>query len=566
MLSGLDRDVTPSAWLHGMLLVIAARLGEAGAADSDLGFGQRASLRRALRRALRTFALDDPNTRSTGRGSKVLGSGARSRPQHSQADGLVLGQVHRPPRWWTNGGSSIEQNTDAQNGGVANEHVMIADMSIDAPKNGISIDAMPSLGNLHTLCSEKALHLFQRARTSWHNQTSWHEQQAYLEGLTKQFDEACKQEDQIKICKVLRRAAAALSAPRRLQADLGGSEPLDEVARNRLQRAFQTKLRAMILQCLNVLGHNLSISSPALLHIRALILQFEESFMTHVSAARGGKQWQLLKSVVDSELTPTGSGFTSLVIGGCLQKASDEDEHSANGKVALKSSSACAPARGAQAEVLPSTRPPASSKSKRGADIGDKVPRSHQLCPHGRRRDNCKECRGDEAPRSRRKCEHGRRTDNCKECHACPHGKLKWMCRWCQACPHGKFRQGCETCNGCPHGRLKRSCRVCDACPHGKLKRGCKACTGCPHGRVRTNCVVCIGACEHGKIKRECGKCTGCPHGVLKRHCSKCSACSHGRLKRECRQCSSCQHGKLARKCTVCKSAKIQLVPLHQLH
>ena len=50
-------------------------------------------------------------------------------------------------------------------------------------------------------------------------------------------------------------------------------------------------------------------------------------------------------------------------------------------------------------------------------------------CPHGRRRDNCKECGGKSF------CEHGQRRSTCKECGGssiCKHGRRRSDCKDCK--------------------------------------------------------------------------------------------------------------------------------------
>mmetsp|Transcript_125392 Transcript_125392/g.400927 ORF Transcript_125392/g.400927 Transcript_125392/m.400927 type:complete len:552 (+) Transcript_125392:2-1657(+) len=462
-LLGLLRDVKPSAWLFGMLLVVAARLGEVAGADSDMDSGPWASLRRVLQ----ARPLDDQSSRSTSRGvgSKALDPGARHRPTN-QACELALDQVWRPPRWWTKVGPSMAQSTDAEKGSSAAERVERANMSADAQACGTGAGAIPSLGTYSRGCSQKALHLFQRACTSWQNQTSWQEQQAPFQGLTLQFAEACKHESQMALCKVLRKLAAALSAPRCLQAGLGALEPLDDIARQRLHCAFQTKLRAMILHCLGMLDHGASDSSPALIHIRALISQYEESSQSDVSVARCGKQWQLLKSALGLE-----AASASIHVASRIQKIADEEF-------------------GFQRSRSPNVTPlPTFNASRQCVELGGKSLGSRRLCPHGKPMHDCTVCR---------------------------------------ACTHGRLTRFCRVCNGCPHGKLKTQCGTCNGCPHGKSKSGCSTCYGCPHGRLRRNCTKCVGACDHGKLKRDCTKCNGCTHGALKRHCRKCNACPHG--------------------------------------
>jgi len=548
----LLRDVKPSAWLRGMLLVVAARLAEVALDVPREDFGPWASLRDALGE----ITLADQGSRPTGGRpvSMEQRSGEEHRPKR-KANKLVFDQVNRPPRWWMNVGSSVSQSTDAQEGDSNPEFVETVKFSDDVPVHGVQVDATASSRILHACCSQKAVRLFLRAHTSWHNETSWTWQQSYLEGLTMQFGEACKQENQLALCRVLRKAVAALSPPRRLQVDVGALHPLDDLARQRLQRAFQTKLRAVILQCLILLDHSLDSSLPALLHMQALILQYEHSAEADISSARGGKQWQLLKSAVGSAVSFASNELPSVALDQCTQSAIKHDEKGGYEGVSLQSSNTTASV--GDTDLVPSTRVSTSTTSQRSTDIDVRAPRSRRLCPHGMVIENCRECLA---------CPHGKLKRNCTQCTQCEHGKLKYICGLCKACPHGKLKQNCRTCNGCPHGKLKRNCVIClGSCEHGKVKRDCAKCIGCPHGVLKRHCATCVG-CPHGKMKPDCWVCGACAHGKVKRYCIQCSACPHGRLKRDCRQCSACSHGKLRRSCTLCRHTKMnEPVPVHKL-
>ena len=89
-------------------------------------------------------------------------------------------------------------------------------------------------------------------------------------------------------------------------------------------------------------------------------------------------------------------------------------------------------------------------------------------CPHGRQKDQCKQCGGVSI------CEHGRRKDQCKECGGA------------SICEHGRRKATCKPCGGsrvCPHGRQKADCKQCSgitcAC-------GCKTSKGNIHRHQRT--------------------------------------------------------------------------------
>ena len=76
------------------------------------------------------------------------------------------------------------------------------------------------------------------------------------------------------------------------------------------------------------------------------------------------------------------------------------------------------------------------------------------------------------------KCPHGRRKNVCKECKGssiCIHEKVKYFCKECkgsQICFHNKLRSKCKECEGgsiCIHKKEKQSCCVCD--PNGYVKQ-----------------------------------------------------------------------------------------------
>ena len=98
------------------------------------------------------------------------------------------------------------------------------------------------------------------------------------------------------------------------------------------------------------------------------------------------------------------------------------------------------------------------------------------------------------------------------------HGRSMYLGggRW--ACPHGRKRNVCKECGGaciCPHGRPRHYCKECGGasiCPHGRQRRKCKECGGsgiCEHGRERQTCKECGGAsiCSHGRVRSVCKEC-----------------------------------------------------------
>eukprot|EP00964_Phaeocystis_antarctica_P098186 scaffold64232_cov68-Phaeocystis_antarctica.AAC.3 len=175
-------------------------------------------------------------------------------------------------------------------------------------------------------------------------------------------------------------------------------------------------------------------------------------------------------------------------------------------------------------------------------------------CPHGRRRNVCKECGGGGI------CEHGRRRNICKDCGGssiCEHGRVRYMCKECSGsgiCEHGRQRHRCTECGGsgiCEHGRRRSICKECGGssiCEHGRQRQNCKDCGGggiCEHGRQRRNCKECGGSniCEHGRRRNTCKECGGssiCEHGRVRGVCKDCgggSICEHRRVRHYCKDC-----------------------------
>ena len=83
----------------------------------------------------------------------------------------------------------------------------------------------------------------------------------------------------------------------------------------------------------------------------------------------------------------------------------------------------------------------------------------------------------------------------------CEHGvKQRSKCKVCSACPHGRRRERCKECGGasmCEHGRRRERCKECGGsqiCEHGRQRTQCKECGGsafCEHGRQRSRCKEC---------------------------------------------------------------------------
>lgn len=140
-------------------------------------------------------------------------------------------------------------------------------------------------------------------------------------------------------------------------------------------------------------------------------------------------------------------------------------------------------------------------------------------CPHGKRKDRCRECGGKSF------CVHNKRKSLCVSCggsELCNHNKEKHKCRECKGssfCVHDIRKNYCKICGGaslCEHGRQKQHCTDCDGvsiCEHGARKYRCILCKGtgiCEHEREKSKCVLCGGSelCEHHLVRFGCGVCT----------------------------------------------------------
>ncbi|XP_057305355.1 uncharacterized protein LOC130642283 [Hydractinia symbiolongicarpus] len=116
-------------------------------------------------------------------------------------------------------------------------------------------------------------------------------------------------------------------------------------------------------------------------------------------------------------------------------------------------------------------------------------------CPHGRRRGQCKECKGSQI------CHHEKVRAYCKECKGsqiCEHEGRRACCKDCkgsQIWEHERVRSQCKECKGsqiCHHEKRRSQCKECKGsqiCPHEKLKYRCKECKGsqiCKHEKRRS--------------------------------------------------------------------------------
>ncbi|XP_057292561.1 uncharacterized protein LOC130621274 [Hydractinia symbiolongicarpus] len=124
-----------------------------------------------------------------------------------------------------------------------------------------------------------------------------------------------------------------------------------------------------------------------------------------------------------------------------------------------------------------------------------KALRERAKCPHGRRRDQCKDCGGIHI------CEHERVRVYCKDCSGGRYCYMKGDCGGSQICPHQKERPKCKECGGsqiCPHQRVRSTCRdyrggsICSE--HGRRRSECKECDGgniCHHQKHRAIFPIC---------------------------------------------------------------------------
>jgi hypothetical protein len=96
-------------------------------------------------------------------------------------------------------------------------------------------------------------------------------------------------------------------------------------------------------------------------------------------------------------------------------------------------------------------------------------------------------------------------------------------------CPHGRRKDRCKQCGGgssfCVHSRRRWECRDCGGssiCPHNRRRARCRECGGasiCEHGRERWTCRACGGrcVCEHGRQRSKCSQCANLSAGAAER-------------------------------------------------
>ena len=348
----------------------------------------------------------------------------------------------------------------------------------------------------------KAVRLMQRAIQRWQNSDS---RETYVNSLEQELAES---EGPATLRRILRRAVAALSPPRRKgnsDSFLACSSQSDLASKD-----LQVRLRSVVLACLDGLDLTDSSLAPALQRLQAHVQKFQELLVTESSVA-SQKQWLRLQAkcaAISAEALLSPSTCSTIL---CV----DDNERT---------------------RKLPECNLASDGQQEEGS-------RTRRTCRHGKVKSDCKRCSG---------CPHGRLERFCAKCNGCPHGRVKTSCRLCCPCPHGRIKGNCAKCNGCPHGRLKGNCAKCNGCPHGRRKTKCRLCRPCPHGKLEQRCAQCH-PCPHGQLAVACRQCHGCPHGKLERYCAKCHPCPHGQLAADCRECSGCPHGRVKRRCRKCK-------------
>ena len=228
-------------------------------------------------------------------------------------------------------------------------------------------------------CGDKAVRLMQKASQMWQNQPS-ECREAYVESLEQEMQEADGAENSAKLRMVLRRAAAALSPPRRLGDGCEGKTPSIACNDQSLAPNLQTRLRKIVLRCLDRVDLADVRLAPVLQCLQSLLRTFQE-LVTGESRIACKKQWARLQDRCASTVPPEAAASLSA----CAKGAED-----------------CA---------------------------GIAKPESSASCPHGKLRRRCAQCTG---------CPHGKRANDCPQCTVCPHGKLKHFCLQCSSMPARK--------------------------------------------------------------------------------------------------------------------------------
>ena len=311
----------------------------------------------------------------------------------------------------------------------------------------------------------KAARLMNKSIQIWRNQTCPKTKESYVFSLEESLAETGVDNTQ-QICRIFRRAVAALSPPRLTSTHTARSEHDSVQSAERISQDLQGRLRKVVFWCLDRLDLADPKIKPSLLLLQGLLQRFQELLASPTQGDIGCKKhWLQLQALARK-----------------CEGAGEE--------IARRKRVAATCKHGVQLHTCRVCRP----------------------CHHDKEKQDCAKCSA---------CVHGKLKRNCGLCNPCPHGKAKKHCAKCSGCIHGKLKRNCGLCNPCPHGKAKQDCAKCSGCVHGKLKRNCGLCNPCPHGKAKKDCAKCIG-CIHGKLNQNCGLCNPCPHGGNKYKCHFC--------------------------------------------
>ncbi|CAK9067639.1 unnamed protein product [Durusdinium trenchii] len=240
--------------------------------------------------------------------------------------------------------------------------------------------------------STKAARLMNKALLVWRNTTCETDQEAYVSSLEQSLG-VVETGDLCQIRSIFRRAVAALSPPH-------CTSPVAEKTSGSLLQLkwtlpdLQSRLREVVLRCLDHLDLADCKVEPALQFLKALVARFQELDAQDGDIKIGCKHhWRLL----------------------------EEKCGLANHKATLASQAG--------------NRKEAFKRCEHGARP-DKC-RICRPCPHGKVKNFCEKC----FP-----CPHGKVKWNCAECYGCIHGRGKYHCRVCNACVHGRNKYKCKVC------------------------------------------------------------------------------------------------------------------------
>ncbi|CAJ1409179.1 unnamed protein product [Effrenium voratum] len=166
-------------------------------------------------------------------------------------------------------------------------------------------------------CGEKALRLMQKASQMWQNHPS-ECREAYVESLEQEVQKADGAENSAKLRMVLRRAVAALSPPRRLGDGCEGKTPSIACNDQSLATNLQTRLRKIVLHCLDRVDLADVRLAPLLQCLQSLLRTFQE-LVTGESRIACKKQWARLQVKCASTMPPEAAASLSA----CAKGAED---------------------------------------------------------------------------------------------------------------------------------------------------------------------------------------------------------------------------------------------------